>query len=81
MYIQLYDRGTSKGKKLFKDIETICKSYQIDRDPEHITNMHRVYELGIQGETILLINNKPILIDQYPDIKELEQILSDYLNR
>ena len=79
MRIQLYDRGTSEGKKLFKNIETICTRCQIEQDPEYIKDMHRVYELGIQGETILLINNEPILIDQYPDIKELEQILSDYL--
>lgn len=79
MRIQLYDRGTPQGKVMFANIEAICKRLQIDFDPEYIQDMHRVYSMGLQGKTILLINNEVALIDKYPPAKELEQIISDYL--
>jgi len=79
MRIQLFDRGTPQGKKLFSDIEVICKRLQIDYDPEFITDMNRVYSRGVQGKTILLINNEVALVDKYPAFKELESLISDYL--
>ena len=79
MRIQLYDRGTPSGKIMFTNIEAICKRLQIDFDPEYISDMHRVYSMGLQGKTILLINNEVALIDKYPPLKELEAIISDYL--
>lgn len=79
MRIQLYDRGLPLGKKLFSDIEAVCKRLQIDFDPEYIKDMNRVYSMGYQGNTILLINGEVAFIDKYPSSKELENIISDYL--
>lgn len=79
MRIQLYDRGTPAGKKMFADIEIICRRLQIDFDPEYIKDMNRVYTMGLQGKTILLIDNEVALIDKYPPARELENIISDYL--
>lgn len=79
MRIQLYDRGLPQGKKLFSDIESVCKRLQIDFDPEYIKDMNRVYSMGYQGNTILLINGEVAFIDKYPSAKELENIISDYL--
>lgn len=78
MRIQLYDRGTPQGKKLFSDLETLCKRLQIDYDPEYIHDMSRVYSMGLQGKTILLINGEVALIDKYPNTKELEKLISDF---
>jgi hypothetical protein len=41
--------------------------------------MNRVYNMGYQGNTILLINGEVALIDQYPSQKELEDIISENL--
>ncbi len=79
MRIQLYDRGLLQGKKLFTDIEAVCKRLQIDYDPEYIKDMNRPYSMGLQGNTILLINNEVAFIDKYPNPKELENIISDYI--
>lgn len=79
MRIQLYDRGLPQGKKLYNDIEAVCKRLQIDFDPEYIKDMNRVYSMGYQGNTILLINGEVAFIDKYPNLKELENIISDYL--
>ena len=79
MRIQLYDRGTPKGKKLFTDIEKICQSLQIFEDPEYIKDMNRPYSMGLQGEVILMINNEPVLIDKSPSLKELENIIADFV--
>lgn len=79
MRIQLFDRGTPQGKKLFTDLETVCWRLQIDYEPEFITDMNRVYTRGIQGKTILLINNEVALVDKYPSLKELESLVTDYL--
>lgn len=79
MRIQLYDRGTSSGKQLFSRLETVCKTLQIDYDPEYIKDMSRLYSQGIQGNTILLVNGETILIDKYPSESELTNILQDYL--
>lgn len=79
MRIQLYDRGSPKGKKLFTDLETVCQRLQIDYDPEYIRDMNRPYSMGLQGNTILLINGEVAFIDRYPNSKELENIISDYL--
>lgn len=79
MRIQLFDRGSPQGKKLFVDIKTLCQRLQIEDDPEYIQDMTRVYSMGIQGKTILLINGETALVDQYPDPRELEKIISDYL--
>lgn len=79
MKIQLFDRGSPQGKQLFSNIENICKRYQIDYDPEYIKDMSQVYNRGLQGETILLIDNDVVLIDEYPKAKEIEEIILDYL--
>lgn len=79
MRIQLFDRGLPKGKKLFSDIEAACKRLQIDFDPEYIKDMNKVYSMGYQGNTILLINGDVAFIDKYPSPKELENIITDYL--
>lgn len=80
MRIQLYDRGLPPGKQLFANLVTLCQRLQIDYDPEYIKDMTRVYAKGLQGNTILLIDGEVVLIDKYPSIKELEDIISDYLN-
>jgi len=79
MRIQLFDRGSPKGKQLFADLETLCKRLQIDYDPEYIKDMSKVYSRGVQGNTVLLIDNEIVFVDKYPNIKELETIISDYV--
>ena len=79
MRIQLFDRGSPKGKQLFTDIETLCRRLQIDYDPEYIKDMSQVYNKGIQGNTVLLINGEVVFVDKYPNIKELETIISEYV--
>lgn len=79
MKIQLYDRGSPQGKKLFADIEYLCKRLQIDYDPEFINDMNRPYSMGIQGKTVLLIDGEIALVDKYPSQKELETIITEYL--
>lgn len=79
MRIQLFDRGSPKGKELFKVLDILCDRLQIDYDPEYITDMSRVYTMGVQGNTVLLVNNEVVLVDKYPTLGELEKILADYL--
>jgi len=79
MRIQLFDRGSPQGKKLFANIEILCKRLQVDYDPEYIQDMNRPYSMGIQGKTILMIDNEVALVDKFPSTKELETIISDYL--
>lgn len=79
MRIQLFDRGSPQGKQLFSNIEVICKRYQIDYDPEYIKDMSKVYNRGLQGNTILLIDNDVVFVDEYPKAKELEEIILEYL--
>lgn len=79
MRIQLYDRGSPQGKKLFADLEKLCKRLQIDFDPEYIQDMARVYSMGIQGKSVLLINGEVVFVDRYPKTQELETIISEYL--
>ena len=78
MRIQLYDRGTPQGKKLFADLENVCSRLQIDYDPEFIHDMSRVYSMGLQGKTILLIDGEVALVDKYPNPKELETLISEF---
>ncbi len=78
MKIQLFDRGTPKGKQLFANIEEVCRRLQIDWDPEYIKDMSRVISMGLQGNTILLIDNEVAFMDKYPSIKELETLISDF---
>lgn len=79
MRIKLYDRGLPKGKKLYEDLKEVCKRLQIEFDPEYSKDMNKIYSQGATGQTILTINNEIVLVDQYPDPKELEKILTDYL--
>lgn len=78
MRIQLYDKGTPKGKQLFATLDTLCQRMQIDYDPEYIKDMNRVYSMGIQGTTILMIDGEVAMVDKYPSAKELEVIISDF---
>jgi hypothetical protein len=78
MRIQLYDRGLPPGKQLFANLQTLSQRLQIDYDPEYIKDMTRVYAMGLQGNTVLLIDGEVALIDKYPPLKELENILNDY---
>lgn len=78
MRIQLYDRGLPPGKQLFANLQELCKRLQIDYDPEYSKDMSRVYSMGLQGNTILLIDGEVALIDKYPSVKELENILNDF---
>ena len=79
MRIQLFDRGTPQGKKLFSDLETVCQRLQVDYDPEFIHDMSRVYSMGIQGKTILLVDGEVALVDKYPNIKDIESLIQEYL--
>ena len=79
MRIQLYDRGLPQGKKLFTDLETVCQRLQIDYDPEYIKDMSRVYSMGLQGSTILLIDGEVVFVDKYPSQNELETIIQEYV--
>jgi len=79
MRIQLFDRGSPRGKQLFYDLENICHRLQIDYDPEYIKDMSRVISMGLQGNTILLIDGEVAFIDKYPNTKELETIISEYV--
>lgn len=78
MRIQLFDRGTPQGKQLFSNLEKVCQKLQIDYDPEYIHDMSKVYNMGLQGKTILLVDNEIALIDKYPSVKELEVIISEF---
>ena len=80
MLIQFYDRGSPPGKRLFADLENICQRLQITPDPEYIREMHRIYSMGIQGKSFLLINGQTALVDKFPSAKELESIIQDYLD-
>lgn len=79
MRIQLYDRGSPKGKQLFADLDSVCHRLQIDYDPEYIKDMSRMYAQGVRGNTVLVIDTEVVLVDKYPTAKELENIVSDYL--
>jgi len=79
MRIQLFDRGSPQGKKLFADLQNICRRLQVDYDPEYIQDMSKVYSMGLQGKTIMLIDREVVLIDKYPSLSELEKIIADYL--
>ena len=78
MRIQLYDKGTPKGKQLFATLDTLCKRMQIDYDPEYIKDMNKVYSMGIQGNTVVLIDGEVALVDKYLNAKDLEAIISDF---
>jgi hypothetical protein len=41
--------------------------------------MNKAYDRGYQGNTILLIDNEVVFIDKYPNTKELENIISDFI--
>jgi hypothetical protein len=79
MRIQLYDRGTPQGKKLFTQIESLCQRLQIDYDPEYIKDMNRIYQQGIRGNTVLMVNGEVVLVDKYPSLSELSDILSEFV--
>ena len=79
MRIQLFDRGLPKGQKLFADLEAVCQRLQIEYDPEYTKDMSRVYNMGIQGNTVLLINGEVVFVDKYPNPKELESIIQEYV--
>lgn len=78
MRIQLFDRGTPKGKQLFSNLEEVCRKLQIDYDPEYIKDMSKVINMGLQGSTILLIDSEVAFMDKYPSVKELETIISEF---
>lgn len=78
MRIQLFDRGTPQGKQLFSNLEAVCQKLQIDYDPEYIKDMSKVINMGLQGKTILLIDNEVAFMDKYPSVKELEKIISEF---
>lgn len=78
MRIQLFDKGSPKGKQLFANIEEACQRLQIDWDPEYVKDMSKVYNMGLQGNTILLIDGEIAFIDKYPSTRELETIISDF---
>jgi hypothetical protein len=79
MKIQLFDRGTPQGKKLYSDLETVCQRLQIDWQPEFVHDMTRVYSMGVQCKSALVIDNEIVFVDKYPPLRDLETIVSDYL--
>ncbi len=80
MLIQFYDRGSPQGKKFFATLDHLCQRLQVDRDPEYIQDLSRPISLGIQGKSILLINNEVAMVDKFPSDSELETLLQEYLD-
>lgn len=79
MRIRLYDRGSPQGKQLFANLDIVCRRLGVDFDPEYIHDMAKIYSQGVQGKTILTIDGEVALVDQYPSLRELENLVSDYL--
>lgn len=77
--IQLFDRGSPQGKKLFSQLEEVCERLQLEVSPDYITDMYKVIEAGIQANTVLMINREPVLIDKFPATSELEAIISEFI--
>lgn len=75
MKIQYFDRGTPQGKKLFANLDLICRKLQIDLPPEYIHDMSRVYAMGVQCKSALVINNEVAFVDRYPSPRDLETIV------
>ena len=44
--IQLFDRGTPEGKKLWERLERVCQRLQIEYSPELTNKMEKVYQLS-----------------------------------
>lgn len=80
MQIILYDKGSPKGKKLFLDLDLACQKLQIFEQPLYSQDFKKIYSQGLSGNTILMVNREVVFVDRYPSQKELENILSDYLN-
>ena len=78
MIIQFYDRGSPRGKIFFENLDNLCQRLQINRDPEYIQDLSRPISMGIQGRSILIINNDVVFVDKFPSASELESILQDY---
>ena len=78
MRIQLFDRGTPQGKALFSRLEKVCHTLQV-YDPEYIQDMKKVYDMGVQGKTVLLIDREVAFVDRYPTENELSTIIQEYL--
>jgi len=78
MIIQFYDRGSPRGKIFFENLDSLCQRLQINRDPEYIQDLSRPISMGIQGRSILIINNDVVFVDKFPSASELESILQDY---
>ena len=79
MRIQLFDRGTPKGKQLLDNLDEVCQRMQLDCAPEFIKDMNRPYSMGVQGTTILMIDGEVALVDKYPSKSELENLISDFV--
>jgi hypothetical protein len=77
--IQIHDKNTSLGKKLYTLTQKVLKRLFSDIRPEYIKNSSKLLDLGIPGKTALFIDDELICLDQCPPETELLKIIEEKL--
>lgn len=73
--IQVYGSGCPSCKHLFGLVKNIAKELKIETEPEYISDIAKIVELGVMSSPVLCINGKVALTGAHISEEEIKKAL------
>lgn len=79
LHIQILGIGCRKSKALKSNLLEAMNDIHLMVDIEEVDNVHDIVQYSVQRIPALLINGCPIVEGRIPEVTELQQVLSSFL--
>jgi small redox-active disulfide protein 2 len=74
--LQVLGSGCPTCKKLFELTQEAVSQLNLGFEPEYITDIQKIIELGVMSSPVLTINGKVALVGQLPSLDKLKEVIS-----
>lgn len=75
--IQVFGSGCPTCKKLFELTSQAVKELNLETDVEYITDIQKIFELGVMQMPVIAINGKPVMTGFVSDLKKIKKIIEE----
>lgn len=81
MKIQVLGSGCKKCKELYDRVQQVVNNIDKNISVEYITDVQKIIDIGLVSSPVLLIDEKPVLVGELPNIEKIEKIISENISK